>query len=437
MGIPLFALHKRGIPLISAVYREQAELTALLHASVSRLRTMGNARGKPVCDFEAGLSENCWQLVMSHLDVASQLSLAMAMFEIFKSYARQRYRHLDEQLIRQLSPSQLEQLLQLVGHEVRNYVQYSPGDELDTLYRPHFEIILRYCKRLERFAFFRVLLTPEAGFELSHQLEKLQHLFLRTEDTALRSQFLAGLAKVSQLETLMLRGTELSGQEIQEVCHISSLKELDIYCSKKLPMEHLLQLRQLETLHISGMLELENEELLELVQGLVKLQTLHVNECPRITREFVRQAKVGRGTEKPKLRIYLHKSGMDWLRLQGTADAIVESSLEIINKPQVETEAFKVIRKQLKTLRWREREDPITGKELSARKEINPRQEISPRKEISPATVSSVQLALLPRDYPKAHLTQEELCTLQECILDEMETAALYRHTLPDWTPGS
>lgn len=32
-------------------------------------------------------------------------------------------------------------------------------------------------------------------------------------------------------------------------------------------------------------------------------------------------------------------------------------------------------------------------------------------------------MALLPRDYPKVHLSHEELCTLEESILDEMETA--------------
>lgn len=382
---------------------------------------MGNARGKPVCDFETGLSENCWQLVMSHLDVVSQLSLAMVsrrLCEIFKRYARQRYRHLDEQVIRQLSPSQLEQLLQLVGDGVRNYVQSSPGDELDTLYRPHFDLILRYCKRLERFAFFRLLLTPEGGFELTHQLEKLQHLFLRTEATALRSQLLAGLAKVSQLETLLLRGPELSEQEIEEVCRISSLKELDFYCTKKLSMEHLLQLSQLETLHISGMLELENEELLQLVKGLVKLQTLHVNECPRITLDFVRQARVGRDEEKPKLRIYFHKSGIDWIRLHETTDGNVKSSLLIINKPQVETESSKMIRHQLNRPRRQESLQQIAGKEIILSKEVIPRQEIIPRQEFS-----KVQMALLPRDYPKVHLSHEELCKLEESILDEMESA--------------
>lgn len=310
---------------------------------------MGNASAKSV-DFETGLSEPCWQLVMSHLDVISQLNLALVsrrLCNIFKRYARQRYRHLDEQLMRQLSPEQLQQLLQLVGEHVRSYMSYSPGDELDTLYRTHFEIIMRECKQLERFSFYRKLLTPDMAYALIHQLDKLQHLFLRTEATALRSNILAGLATLSQLETLVLRGPELSEHEIEQVCRISSLKELDFRCGSRMPMEHMLQLRQLETLHIT-MPELENRQLLQLMKGLAGLHTLHINDCPRITEDFVLLSWSRRHKKKIKLRIYVHKSGIDWQRLKQAASE--ESFLEIINKSHLETEPFQAVSNQLNKL---------------------------------------------------------------------------------------
>lgn len=312
---------------------------------------MGNWGAKPV-DFEAGLSEDCWQRIMSHLDVASQLSLALVsrrLCDIFKRFARHRYRHLDEQIMQQLRPEQLKQLLQLVGDHVRSYMSYSPGHELDTLYRAHFEIILRNCRQLEHFSFYHVLLAPNVAYELTHQLDKLQHLFLRTEATEMRINFLAGLATLAQLETLVLRGPELSETEIEQVCHITSLKELDFCCGRRMPMAKMLQLHQLEMLHIT-MPEMENMQLLQLLRGLPKLHTLHLNNCPRITEDFVLLSWTRRNKNKIKLRIYVHASGIDWQRLLEIGYDKDESFLEIIDKPLRETESFELMSKQLNKL---------------------------------------------------------------------------------------
>ncbi|XP_030238060.1 uncharacterized protein LOC115561871 [Drosophila navojoa] len=277
------------------------------HLIFEQQHQMGNSSAK--YDFETGLSDSCWELVISYLDVISQVRLAQVskrLYSIFRNYAKRRYKHLDEKLIQMLSAEELEQLLQLIGDQVQSYVKYSCGHAFEQLYRRHFEIIVRNCKHLERFALYKVLLCPE----LMSQLSQLQHLWLRIDAGALRSRLLESLIPL-QLEVLVLRGPQLNAEETKYICNITSLKELDICCAQT-PIEQFLKLQQLEKLHMV-MPWITDDQFLALIKGLQRLQTIYVRKCPLINEQIVSQAYAwisANEQRRHKLQISLHKSAI-------------------------------------------------------------------------------------------------------------------------------
>ncbi|XP_017154010.1 uncharacterized protein LOC108163306 [Drosophila miranda] len=154
------------------------------------------------------------------------------------------------------------------------YLKY--GHHVKNLSEKHFEILVTNCKQLERLAFGVGYLDSTVPYELVCHLPRLQHLQVR-HGGSLRDSFIEGLINKqgSPLDSLILEGCALSEKQVQHLCNISSLKELEVSCDT-LPLADLLKLENLLYLHIS--MPITTDQILDLLKGLPHLKVLNLRD---------------------------------------------------------------------------------------------------------------------------------------------------------------
>ncbi|XP_034472056.1 uncharacterized protein LOC117779847 [Drosophila innubila] len=328
---------------------------------------MGNINTKPKAknnaevDLLSLLNHDCWERVISYLDVRSQIRIAFTsdnLYKIFKNYARQKYKHINKELTKTLSKHESEHLLKIIGEHVLSYqapechedekryteielfLQSSTESKIHipfvikkrrNLYKQHFEMVIKMCPHLELFEFRSSRLTRDLNYEIICQLLRLKHLRLWI-GYPLRPQFLEVLTQNPglRMESLALQGVELSKEQVQQICTISSLKRLDLTCDW-LPVELFLKLQPLEHLKLN-MPSILNEGLLKLVKDLPHLSMLNILCCPLITEDFVVEAYafIRNATQREhKLSLSLNDSNINWKNIDSSSYYNYRHLLEI------------------------------------------------------------------------------------------------------------
>lgn len=308
-------------------------------------------KNKTEADLWSRLNHDCWEKVISYLDVRSQIRLAFTsakLNDIFHNYASRRYKHINAEISKSLNRHELEHFLSVIGEHVLSYQapesykddkrymeielfpQSSNQWRIDIpivsktrrkLYRQHFELIIKRCPHLERFEFRSFRLTNDLNYEIIGQLQGLRHLSLWIAQP-LRLQFLEILTQRPglQMESLSLQGVQLVKEQVQQICTISSLKMLDLSCDW-LKVEIFLELQQLEHLNLH-MPSILNEGLLQLVKDLPRLRILNISCCPLITEDFVvlAFALIRNKTQREhKLIISLGNSNINWKKIDSSS----------------------------------------------------------------------------------------------------------------------
>ncbi|KAH8238804.1 hypothetical protein KR038_000816 [Drosophila bunnanda] len=415
-------------------------------AAVEKLVSTGNnvesSNGSPSLKSILALNEFCWIAIFSYLSLRDQLKLAGSnrnIYEIYKSYIRHRYRHIDERVTSNIDETDLAHLLELMCENVVSYespldpqidgeqhmwllrtytaelkhlkmtfrrphsrdllslrqltslharlhfgnpesctkfvsnlvhlpclrklILEAPnyngdglhvlenlesleigaypgfdaeklaicclkmqrlrhlnvGKYIDNLTAENFRLMVRNCHHLERLAFGEHLLELNVPYEIISQLPRLKHVQL-WHSGSIKADFIERLInkRGDPLESLVLIGNELRTEQVEHLCHISSLRELHVACHS-VPLESLLKLENIEYLHIN-MPDITNAQLMELLKGYPLLSVLSVQNCNLITSEFVRDAtrfwKQTRSRSNLIKVVYLQDSSVNWSSVQ-------------------------------------------------------------------------------------------------------------------------
>ncbi|XP_017140141.2 uncharacterized protein LOC108154389 [Drosophila miranda] len=159
------------------------------------------------------------------------------------------------------------------------------GQLIPKISKNNFEILVTNCQQLERLAFGVELLDSTVPYELVCQLPKLRHLQV-WHGGSLRESFIEGLINKlgSPLESLILKGHVLKEAQVQHLCNISTVKELDIFCDT-LPFADLLKLKNLIYFHISS--PMTEDQLLHLPYALPRVKVLNSQFCPELYVPFL------------------------------------------------------------------------------------------------------------------------------------------------------
>ncbi|BFF95092.1 uncharacterized protein DMAD_12572 [Drosophila madeirensis] len=134
-----------------------------------------------------------------------------------------------------------------------------------------FEILAENCKQLECLILGDNIVNLRWPYELICQLPRLRHLQVHYKK-GLRHELIEGFVnkKDSHLESLILKGCELSLHQVQHICKISTLKELHVP-SKIVPLADLQKLTNLLYLHIT-MPDMGPNQDLDLKKALSRVQ---------------------------------------------------------------------------------------------------------------------------------------------------------------------
>ncbi|XP_039485940.1 uncharacterized protein LOC120448168 [Drosophila santomea] len=185
------------------------------------------------------------------------------------------------------------------------------GEYTVNLTAEDFRVIVKKGRNLERLA-FNTSLQEYVPYEIVYQLPKLKHLQLWHVDF-LKLRLIEGLIRKpgTPLESLILVGHTLEMAQVEHICEISSLRELSVSCNTAFT-KSLLSLKNLEILDVK-MSDVTNDQLLKLLEGCPLLKVFGVRSCRLITFDFVQEAI--RLYNRRKIRIYLHKSSVNWSTL--------------------------------------------------------------------------------------------------------------------------
>lgn len=182
--------------------------------------------------------------------------------------------------------------------------------------RDHFNLyvknVVSQCNNLISFE-YGVKLMEGSKYEIVFQLSKLKSLYIWV-DSPLRNDFLRDLKNKGKLiETLSIKGEYLPAEQVERICDIlkSRVVNLCVWC-ESVPLEHLLKLQKLKSLHIQ-MPSITNEQVMELVKGLPNLEILNMRQCQLVTEQFVPAARewLTNNNKQQKLTIYMERSAAE------------------------------------------------------------------------------------------------------------------------------
>ncbi|XP_043864661.1 uncharacterized protein LOC122757201 [Drosophila mojavensis] len=181
---------------------------------------------------------------------------------------------------------------------------------------------------------YGVPLIKGLPYEKVLQLKTLKHLYIWI-DSSLKYEFLVALGNKSgeTIESLSIKGAYLTTEHVERICDTLqlSLENFCVWC-KEVPLEHLLKLQKLKSLHIQ-MSSIKNAMVMELIKGLPNLVILNMRECQLLTEEFVSEALdcLTNNNKQSKLTIYVQGSAINWKELPGNGHL-----LQVIEKQKNE-----------------------------------------------------------------------------------------------------
>ncbi|XP_030246608.1 uncharacterized protein LOC115565539 [Drosophila navojoa] len=181
---------------------------------------------------------------------------------------------------------------------------------------------------------YGVPLIRGVPYEKVLKLEKLKHLYIWIH-SSLKEEFLDALAKKpgDTIESLSIKGAYLTTSQVESICNTLqlSLENFCVWC-REVPLEHLLKLQKLKSLHIK-MPSITNAEVMELIKDLPHLEILNMRECQLLTEEFVSEALdwLTNNNKQTKLTIYVQGSAINWKEIPGNGHL-----LQVIEKQENE-----------------------------------------------------------------------------------------------------
>ncbi|XP_070132915.1 uncharacterized protein [Drosophila bipectinata] len=181
-----------------------------------------------------------------------------------------------------------------------------------------FPAIVANCRNLESLAFIDNELLDNEAYERVCELPRLKHIMIAGPRLR-RPGIIKGLVRKTgtPLESLILLDSNLCKEQIEQICYITSLKELWVGSEDDdFSVEGFMKLKFLEHLHL-GMEGITNKDLLELLLGCPRLRVLNVLDlCPNINSDLLsllnRSSKKLKETNRGEILIYLHDSSVDW-----------------------------------------------------------------------------------------------------------------------------
>ncbi|KAH8334311.1 hypothetical protein KR059_008768, partial [Drosophila kikkawai] len=193
------------------------------------------------------LNEYCWIALFSYLSLRDQLKLAGSnrnISEIYKSYIRNRYRHIDEHVTANIDETDLAHLLELMGEKVISYESpldpQSDGEQ-------HLWLLSRRTRQLQH---LKMTFRRRSGTDLLslHQLTSL-HARLHFLNPESNTKFVCNLVHLPCLRKLKLEAPNYNGDGLHMLENLEFLEvgthpgfdaeKLAICCLKMKRLRHL------------------------------------------------------------------------------------------------------------------------------------------------------------------------------------------------------
>ncbi|XP_030377549.1 uncharacterized protein LOC115626341 [Scaptodrosophila lebanonensis] len=202
----------------------------------------------------------------------------------------------------------------------------------DDLNQKDFRSIMRICPLLERFGF--AVRSEFQECECICELSELQHVLI-WHHKPLRAELLDALKKKSTkpIQSLILIGPLIPEEQIQDICAISTLRELQLFCQAS-DIDTLLKLKELQILHIT--IRAKKEQLKPLVFGFPKLFLLNIWLSEWTMEHYVRDLYVIDARplkEHHSLHLFIEGYKPDWKILERPDDAANKKVIKILSKP--------------------------------------------------------------------------------------------------------
>ncbi|KAH8393601.1 hypothetical protein KR200_005880 [Drosophila serrata] len=168
------------------------------------------------------LNEYCWIAIFSYLSLRDQLKLAGSnrrISEIYKSYIRHRYRHIDEHVTTNIDETDLAHLLELMGENVISYESsLDPQDDGEQ----HMWLLRTYTKELQHLKMtFR---RPNSRDLLSLQQLTSLHARLYFGNAESCIKFIINLVHLPCLRKLKLEAANYNGEGLHFLDHLEFLE---------------------------------------------------------------------------------------------------------------------------------------------------------------------------------------------------------------------
>ncbi|KAH8279738.1 hypothetical protein KR054_003731, partial [Drosophila jambulina] len=193
------------------------------------------------------LNEFCWIAIFSYLSLRDQLKLAASkqrISEIYKSYIRHRYSHIDEHVTANIEETDLAHLLELMREEVISYESpldsHKDGEQ-------HLWLLRDYAKGLQHLKM--TFLRPNSRDLFSLQRLTSLHARLRFANSLLCTKFISNLVHLPCLRKLKLEAPGYNGDGLHMLENLESLEigahpgfdaeKLSICCLKMKKLRHL------------------------------------------------------------------------------------------------------------------------------------------------------------------------------------------------------